>query len=217
MGSKWEENILRLSLIRKFVLNISEKFPKSEIKTNGDELVARYIYSIEDDEFNIRGTFEDESRLQNGETNEQIVIPTPEALSNYMTEMKMIVEDPKLKTIVTNITIDGLDQMKKESKEAREATRWLDTVFSRCMGNLQSMQQTEQRSIQRLRRSDHAAWILQHLVNIGTKLQRQRKQVILLVDSVDRQTSPSVRKALASASANNLMIQTVEDFIRLHD
>ena len=83
--SKWEENILRLSLIRKFVLNISEKFPKSEvnekkllmlkkstnfkIKTNGDELVARDIYSIEDDEFNIRGTFEDESRLQNGETN----------------------------------------------------------------------------------------------------------------------------------------------------
>ena len=82
--SKWEENILRLSLIRKFVLNISEKFPKSEvyeklsisknssilkIKTNGDELIARDIYSIEDDEFNIRGTFEDESRLQNGETN----------------------------------------------------------------------------------------------------------------------------------------------------
>ena len=29
--SKWEENILRLSLIRKFVLNISEKFPKSEV------------------------------------------------------------------------------------------------------------------------------------------------------------------------------------------
>ena len=95
------------------------------------------------------------------------------------------------------------------------------------------MQQTEQRSIQRLRRSDHTAWILQHLVNIGTKLQRQRKQVILLVDSVDRQvrqkmskiisgiffiqTSPSVRKALTSASANNLMIQTVEDFVRLHD
>jgi len=49
------------------------------------------------------------------------------------------------------------------------------------------MQQTEQRSIQRLRRSDHTAWILQHLVNIGTKLQRQKKQVILLVDSVDRQ------------------------------
>ena len=29
--SKWEENILRLSLIRKFVLDISEKFPKSEV------------------------------------------------------------------------------------------------------------------------------------------------------------------------------------------
>lgn len=134
------------------------------------------------------------------------MVPTPEALANNLAEMKLIVADAKLKTIVTNITIDGLDQMKKESREARDATRfyntylpfsvllcyrfrWLDTVFSRCIGNVQSMQQTEQRSIQRLRRSDHAAWILQHLVNIGTKLQRQKKQVILLVDSVDRQVS----------------------------
>ena len=124
---------------------------------------------------------------------EQIVIPTPEALSNYMSEMKMIVEDPKLKTIVTNITIDGLDQMKKESKEARDVTRWLDLVFSRCVGNVQTMQQGEQKSIQRLRRSDYTAWILQHLVNIGTKLQRQRKQVVLLVDSEDRQVSQNRR------------------------
>ena len=110
-----------------------------------------------------------------------------------MSEMKMIVEDPKLKTIVTNITIDGLDQMKKESKEARDVTHWLDLVFCRCVGNVQTMQQGEQKSIQRLRRSDYTAWILQHLVNIGTKLQRQRKQVVLLVDSEDRQVSQNKR------------------------
>lgn len=215
--TRWEENLLRLGLLRKFLRNISEKHPDTEISIVGNAFAARDIETLKDDEFNIRGTFEDENRTQNGELSEIIVVPTPEALANNLAEMKLIVADAKLKTIVTNITIDGLDQMKKESREARDATRWLDTVFSRCIGNVQSMQQTEQRSIQRLRRSDHAAWILQHLVNIGTKLQRQKKQVILLVDSVDRQTSPSVRKALTSASANNLMIQTVEDFVRLHD
>ena len=50
-------------------LSISKNSSILKIKTNGDELIARDIYSIEDDEFNIRGTFEDESRLQNGETN----------------------------------------------------------------------------------------------------------------------------------------------------
>ena len=54
---------------------------------------------------------------------EQIVVPTPEALANNLLEMKAIVSNSKLKTIVTNVTIDGLDQMKKESKPAREATR----------------------------------------------------------------------------------------------
>ena len=115
----------------------------------GDEFVARDIQTIRDDEFNIRGTFEDENRAQNGESNgmmpffnhffvkfwcflgiffvnfflEQIVVPTPDALAHNLHEIKLIVADTKIKTIVTNITIDGLDQMKKDSKEAREATR----------------------------------------------------------------------------------------------
>ena len=79
--------------------------------------------------------------------------------------------------------------------------RWLDTVFSRCIGNVQSMQQSEQRSIQRLRRTDHQAWILQHLVNIGIKLQKQKKQVILLVDSVDRQVTICVVKIVCNKNA----------------
>lgn len=54
---------------------------------------------------------------------EQIVVPTPEALANNLQEIKLIVADTKIKTIVTNITIDGLDQMKKDSREARDATR----------------------------------------------------------------------------------------------
>ena len=49
------------------------------------------------------------------------------------------------------------------------------------------MQQPEQKSLQRLRRSDMQAWILQHLINIGSKLQRQRKTVVLLVNAVDGQ------------------------------
>lgn len=213
--TKWEENLLRLGLLRKFLRNIGEKHPTTEITMDGELFIGKDIQSLEDDEFNIRGTFEDEK--QNGDNNENIVVPTPEALANNLENMKLIVEDQNIKTIITNITFDGLDQMKKESRGARDVTRWLDTVFSRCIGNVQSMQQTEQRSIQRLRRNDSDAWILQHLVNIGTKLHRQKKQVILLVDSVDRQTSLSVKKALQSASANGLMIQTVEDFVRLRD
>ena len=51
------------------------------------------------------------------------MVPTPEALANNLQEIKLIVADTKIKTIVTNITIDGLDQMKKDSREARDATR----------------------------------------------------------------------------------------------
>ena len=60
----------------------------------------------------------------------------------------------------------------------------------------------------------YQAWTLQHLINIGAKLQKQQRQVILLVNQVDGNLSPSVRKALASASANNLSIQTVDDYSR---
>ena len=54
---------------------------------------------------------------------ENIVVPTPEALANNLENMKLIVEDQIIKTIITNITFDGLDQMKKESRGARDVTR----------------------------------------------------------------------------------------------
>jgi hypothetical protein len=44
-------------------------------------------------------------------------------LANNLENMKLIVEDQNIKTIITNITFDGLDQMKKESRGARDVTR----------------------------------------------------------------------------------------------
>jgi len=211
--TRWDECLFRIIAVRKFMRHLAEKFPETEIKLVDDKFIYPALGDAHEGEFNIRGTFNAEAK--DNKTNEQyVLVPTPEAMAFNLHHFKSLVDNPKFSTIVTNITVDGLDEMKKTSKEARDTTRWLDISFSRCIGNVQSMQQPEQKSLQRLRRSDMQAWILQHLINIGSKLQRQRKTVVLLVNAVDGQMSPSVRKALSSASANNLSIQTVEDFVR---
>lgn len=69
-------------------------------------------------------------------------------------KIKAISERGDCSIIVTNITVDGLDEMKSTRKEARDTTRWLETQLARCSGNIQSMQQAEQKSLQRLRRQD---------------------------------------------------------------
>jgi len=210
--SRWDENLFRLIHIHKFMKHLTENFEGTEVRYENDIFVSPKISTMEDDEFNIRGTFKTENEEE--KIHEQFVLlPTPEALALNLENFKLLAEKETFSTIVTNITVEGLDQMKKLSKDARDATRWLDLSFSQCTGNIQSMQQAEQKSLQRLRHIDMDAWILQHLINIGAKLQRQKK-VVLLVNSVEGQMSPSVRKALASASANNLSIQTVEDFTR---
>jgi len=97
------------------------------------------IASVEDDEFNIRGTFKNENEEEKSNRNsfplhslshllikhsEQFVLlPTPEALAMNLENFKKFAENDVLSTIVTNITVEGLDQMKKISKEARDATR----------------------------------------------------------------------------------------------
>ena len=81
-------------------------------------------------------------------------MPTPEALANHLEAFKTISERGDCSIIVTNITVDGLDEMKTQSKEARDTTRWLETLLARCTGNIQSMAQPEQKSLQRLRRQD---------------------------------------------------------------
>lgn len=52
-----------------------------------------------------------------------VLVPTPEAMAFNLHHFKSLVDNPKFSTIVTNITVDGLDEMKKTSKEARDATR----------------------------------------------------------------------------------------------
>ena len=56
-----------------------------------------------------------------------MLLPTPEALAYNLEDFKRFVEsDTKnFSTIVTNITVDGLDEMKATSKEARDATRFV--------------------------------------------------------------------------------------------
>ena len=52
-----------------------------------------------------------------------VLVPTPEAMAFNLHHFKSLVDNPKFSTIVTNITVDGLDEMKKTSKEARDTTR----------------------------------------------------------------------------------------------
>jgi len=209
--TRWDANLLRLMCVRKFMKHLAATYPQLGItlEADGVKFLAPSIETLDDDEFNIRGTFDTDEQKQEL----VVVVPTPDALANHLESFKKISERGDCSIIVTNITVDGLDEMKSTRKEARDTTRWLETQLAQCAGNIQSMQQSEQKSLQRLRRQDRHAWTLQHLINIGAKLQKQQRRVILLVDQVEPgHLSPSVRKALASASANNLSIQTVDDY-----
>ena len=54
-----------------------------------------------------------------------VLLPTPEALALNLENFKLLAEKETFSTIVTNITVEGLDQMKKLSKDARDATRYV--------------------------------------------------------------------------------------------
>merc|ERR1712037_580896 len=153
----------------------------------------------------IKGTFYGDTAGADQKMAGTYVIPTPAALCSSIEGVKEINANENNHMIITNMTIDGLDLMKKDSKEAREVTKWLDIAFSRCEGNLK-----------RVRRFDSTGWVIHHLVSQGIRLQKQgSKHVVLLIDSVKSETTPEVKKALQIASANNLQIQTVEEFVRL--
>ena len=134
---RWDENLLRLICVRKFLKNLAEKFPATEIKFEDGKFNAPSVEGLADDEFNIRGTFDTETE----EKKQTVVVPTPDALAGNLESFKKISESGNCSIIVTNITVDGLDEMKTSSKEARDTTRWLETLLARCTGNLQSMAQ----------------------------------------------------------------------------
>merc|ERR1719444_694825 len=180
--SQWEENLLRFCSIRKLLKSCADKYQTTGITYEGDRFAGKEVKDV-DDEFNIKGTFYGDNEGADQKISGTYVIPTPAALCS---------------------SIDGLDLMKKDSKDAREVTKWLDIAFSRCEGNLKSIQQHEQRNLQRIRRFDATGWVIHHLVNQGIRLQKQRKHVVLLIDSVKSETTPEVKKALQIASANNL-------------
>ena len=62
--TRWDENLLRLTSIRKFMKNLVDKFPQIDIKLLDGKFIAPSIDSLADDEFNIRGTFDEEQKSE---------------------------------------------------------------------------------------------------------------------------------------------------------
>ena len=141
--TRWDECLFRIIAVRKFMRHLAEKFPETEIKLMDDKFIYPALGDAHEGEFNIRGTFNAEAKdnKTNGtllyliitiflnhmhcniDSEQYVLVPTPEAMAFNLHHFKSLVDNPKFSTIVTNITVDGLDEMKKTSKEARDATR----------------------------------------------------------------------------------------------
>ena len=86
--TRWDANLLRLMCVRKFMKHLVATYPQLGIKldVDGIRFNAPSIETLDDDEFNIRGTFEtDESQKHEL----VVVVPTPDALANHLESFKV--------------------------------------------------------------------------------------------------------------------------------
>ena len=113
--SQWEENMLRFCSIRKLLKSCADKYPSTGITCEGDRFVGKDVKEV-DDEFNIKGTFYGDTEGADQKVAGTYVIPTPAALCSSIECVKRINACENNHMIITNMTIDGLDLMKKDSK-----------------------------------------------------------------------------------------------------
>ena len=114
--SHWEENLLRFCSIKKLLKSCAEKYPKTGVTlSDGGQFAGKEVKEV-DDEFNIKGTFYGEKAGLDQKMPGTYVIPTPAALCGGIDSIKKINRNDDVHMIITNIIIDGLDMMKKDSK-----------------------------------------------------------------------------------------------------
>jgi hypothetical protein len=113
--SQWEENLLRFCSIRKLLKSCADKYQTTGITHEGDRFAGKEVKDV-DDEFNIKGTFYGDNEGSDQKMSGTYVIPTPAALCSSIEGVKKINDSENNHMIITNMTIDGLDLMKKDSK-----------------------------------------------------------------------------------------------------
>ena len=88
--TRWDENLLRLTSIRKFMKNLVDKFPQIDIKLLDGKFIAPSIESLADDEFNIRGTFDEEQKSEQEKVGLYFFLKTLEILSYNMLYVRKV-------------------------------------------------------------------------------------------------------------------------------
>ncbi|XP_014218469.1 protein SMG5 [Copidosoma floridanum] len=141
------------------------------------------------------------------------LVPDHEAFSRFMPVIKHLVYAKKFIVVVPSIVISALDEMKRMSSHAREATRWLETQLQRGSRFLRAQRPHEKLPLPFIKGpkpKDKEAWLYFHIVECCHYLTQQSQSggteipvVTLLTGIDDKKTFTFSPDALAKSAGVN--------------
>ncbi|XP_011175572.1 protein SMG5 [Solenopsis invicta] len=106
------------------------------------------------------------------------LVPDYEALSKHMPVLKRLVYAKKFIVVIPAVVVSALDEVKRESVQAREATRWLETQLRRGSRFLRAQRPHEHLALPLIkgpRPKDKEAWLFFQIIECCHYLTQQSK------------------------------------------
>ncbi|EZA46384.1 Protein SMG5 [Ooceraea biroi] len=106
------------------------------------------------------------------------LVPDHEALTKHTPALKRLVYTKKFIVVIPSIVVSALDEMKRVSSQAREATRWLETQLRRGSRFLRAQRPQERLALPLIkgpRPKDKEAWLFFQIIECCHYLTQQAK------------------------------------------
>ncbi|XP_044006134.1 protein SMG5 [Aphidius gifuensis] len=136
------------------------------------------------------------------------LVPDHDALAKYTPLLKRLVYTKKFIIVIPSIVVSALDELKRTSGHAREATRWLEGQLKKGSRFLRAQRPQENLPLAYIkgpRPKDKEAWVFFQIIECCHYLQKQTKidndsnepPVVTLLTGITRKSSPSSSSSLS--------------------